>query len=199
MFNQTIEKINFLLDGDLEIITLLLAFLLGSTFAISNALHPSIYVKPLSPINASVLAMLGSLFRLLVLSSIIFLLCNIISKTKWIQKLKTRFSSYFYIKFNTNPYGLYHKSHALVLVLFLSSMPFLNPIISCLVGYVLHLDIGRNLYTHIVGLIINNMLLTLFYLNNTTKILSIILFSFSILTILALASLPFLRMEKKIK
>ena len=164
MFSQFVDKITFLLDNNLETITLVISLILGSPIAISNALHPvSIQTIPISPFSATAIALFGSLIRASILGLITILLCQTISKTNYVHRLKIRFNNYFFTKFNQTPYKLFNGYHSSVLILFLSTLPLLYPVVSLSIGFSLRLNTGKNIYINLIGLLLSNMLLTLYF------------------------------------
>lgn len=200
MIGELIEKINFLFDYDLSVITLLISLILGSAFAIPNALRPAkLGVAPLPPFNATALSILGSCARCVILILFTLLICKLLSNLNYFKRLKVRINSSFFTRFNQTTYTLYPISHKFTIVLFLSTLPFLSPIISCLVGYFLGLDLGRNFYCNLIGTVVGNLLMTLYAYNDFSRLMALILFALTIIFAIILTILPYLRIEKKMR
>ena len=199
MIEEIISKVTFLLDNDILSITLALSLILGSTIAIPYAL--SLPITPLapSPLGITAIALLGSLVRMLVIISITLTLCKLISKTSYIQRNKVRFNSYFYTKFGLTTYRLYNTNHSIAIVLFLSCIPYLNPIVSGTIGHIIGINTNNNIYLNMLGITISNMLITLWAFGNASKLISLLLILFAIIISLTLIFLPYFRIEKKIK
>lgn len=199
MIEEIISKVTFLLDNDILSITLALSLILGSTIAIPHALRLPITPLAPSPLGITAIALLGSLVRMLVIISITLTLCKLISKTSYMQRNKVRFNSYFYTKFGLTTYRLYNTNHSIAIVLFLSCIPYLNPIVSGTIGHIIGINSSNNIYLNMLGITISNMLITLWAFGNASKLISLLLILFAIIISLTLIFLPYFRIEKKIK
>ena len=200
MIEEIIEKVTFLLDNNPLSITLVLSIILGSPFAIPHALTiPNTTPTPPSLLGITAVALLGSLSRMLIIITITLSLCNLISKSPYIQRSKIRFNSFFYTKFGLSTYRIYNHNHSSVIVLFLSCIPYLNPLISSTIGHIIGLGASNNIYLNMIGLTVSNMLITLWAIGNMSRFISLMLITFAIIISLILIILPYLRISKKVK
>lgn len=200
MTHQVVEKINFLLEYDLQTITIILSFLFGGLIAIPNALRPaSLTTVPLPPLRTTALSILGNCFHSLIIASLIITLHKLINKSSPYQRFKAKFNSDFYYKFNQTPYTLYPNTHKTILTYFLGCIPFAPTLLSSIISVTLGVDSERVIYLNLLAVLTSNMVITMYYINDLSRLISLILFATAIIVVITIISLPFFRLEKKVK